>query len=72
MTEWLKTPELVEAFNSGLGRAAKWHDAQARDCDSIAAVNQDNELGWDASSHAIDHRMAASDIRALKITYGRC
>lgn len=52
-------------FNAGLEAAARWHEQQARDCRSIASVNQDNDLGSDCETHAIDHDIAAEEIRAL-------
>lgn len=55
-------------YRAGLERAAKYHDDAARDCDAIAAVNQDNDLGPDCITAAADHRIAADEIRLLKAT----
>ena len=62
MTE---TADYYRGYHAGLERAAKYHDDQARDCRAIAAVNRDNDLGPDCESYAIDHEMAADEIRAI-------
>lgn len=62
MTE---TADYWRGYHDGLERAAKYHDGQARDCRAIAAVNCDNDLGSDCETHAIDHDVAADDIRGI-------
>jgi hypothetical protein len=57
---------LADVRNAALEEAAQYHDKEAADCKAIAAVNQDNKLGADCETHAIDHEMAADDIRAMK------
>ncbi|MFA6244804.1 MAG: hypothetical protein WC655_27920 [Candidatus Hydrogenedentales bacterium] len=73
MTTTTKRPDGGELrsnadYRAGLERAAKYHDDAARDCDAIAAVNQDNDLGPDCITAAADHRIAADEIRLLKST----
>lgn len=51
-----------------LEEAAAYHDKAAADCEAIAAVNPDNEMGPDCTTHAADHRIAADDIRAMMAT----
>ena len=58
----------ADGMREGLERAARYHDDAVRDCESIAAVNRDNKLGADCTTHAIDHRIAADDLRALIAT----
>ncbi len=55
--------------NAALEEAAQYHDKEAADCRAITAVNQDNQLGIDSAIHAIDHDLAAVEIRALKSSH---
>lgn len=63
MTE--ESTDYYRGYHAGLERAAKYHEAQARDCRAIAAVNRDNDLGSDCETYAIDHDVAADEIRAI-------
>lgn len=60
-----ETADYYRGYHAGLERAAKYHDDQARDCRAIAVVNSDNDLGTDCESYAIDHDVAADDLRAI-------
>jgi hypothetical protein len=53
--------------NAALEEAAQYHDRAAADCRAIALVNLDNDLGADSETNAIDHEIAAEDIREMKI-----
>lgn len=57
--------DYYQGYHAGLERAAKYHDDHARDCRAITAVNGDNDLGPDCETHAIDHEVAADEIRAI-------
>ncbi|WP_291869738.1 hypothetical protein [Bradyrhizobium sp.] len=57
--------DYVQGYHAGLERAAKYHDDHASDCRAIAAVNSDNDLGPDCETHAIDHDVAADEIRGI-------
>lgn len=65
MTGMDMSADYYRGYHAGLERAAKYHDAQARDCRAIASVNRDNALGPDCETHAIDHDIAADEIRAI-------
>lgn len=54
-----------EGTTATIERCAQYHDNAARECDAIAAVNMDNDLGSDCQNRAIDHRIDAAAIRAL-------
>ena len=55
-----------EIRNAALEEAALYHDKAAADCRAIALCNRDNDLGVDSETHAIDHEIAAKDIREMK------
>ncbi len=61
-----RVAELKRARTEALEEAAHYHDNSAQECDRIAAVNMDNDLGPDCITRAQDHRMDAAAIRALK------
>lgn len=56
----------AEIRNAALEEAALYHDTEAANCRAIASCNRDNDLGVDSETHAIDHEIAAKDIRELK------
>lgn len=60
-----ESADFYRGYHAGLERAAMYHEAQAADCRAIAAVNRDNEMGSDCETHAIDHDIAADEIRAI-------
>ena len=55
-----------EIRNAALEEAASYHDTEAATCRAIALCNRDNDLGVDSETHAIDHEIAAKDIREMK------
>ena len=55
-----------EIRNAALEESALYHDKAAADCRAIALCNPDNDLGVDSETHAIDHEIAAKDIREMK------
>ena len=55
-----------EIRNAALEEVALYHDKAAADCRAIALCNSDNDLGADSETHAIDHEIAAKDIREMK------
>jgi len=61
----VESADYYRGYHAGLERAAKYHEAQASDCRHIAAVNNDNDLGSDCETHAIDHDIAADEIRSI-------
>ena len=52
----------IEALEAALRACVQYHVKAAADCRAIAAVNQDNDLGADSLTHAVDHLIAAEDI----------
>jgi len=54
--------------NDALEEAAQYHDRNAACCRAIALVNLDNDLGTDSKIHAVDHEIAAEDIRSMKVS----
>ena len=57
-----KATARIEALKAALRACVQYHVKAAADCRAIAAVNQDNSLGDDSLTHAIDHEIAAEDI----------
>ena len=55
----------IEALEAALRDCVNYHVKSAADCRAIAAVNQDNSLGDDSLTHAIDHDIAAEDIAEI-------
>jgi len=52
----------IEALEAALRACVQYHVLAAADCRAISAVNQDNSLGGDSLTAAIDHDIAAEDI----------
>ena len=52
----------IEALKAALRACVQYHVKAAADNRAIAAVNQDNALGEDSLTAAIDHDIAAEDI----------
>ena len=52
----------IEALEAALEKCVQYHVKAAADCRAISAVNQDNDLGEDSLTAAIDHEIAADDI----------
>jgi hypothetical protein len=52
----------IEALEAALRKCVQYHVEAAADCRAISAVNQDNCLGPDSLTAAIDHDIAAEDI----------
>jgi hypothetical protein len=52
----------IEALEAALRGCVQYHVKAAADCRAISAVNQDNDLGGDSLTAAIDHEIAADDI----------
>jgi len=52
----------IEALEAALRACVQYHVKATADCRAIAAVNQDNALGEDSLTHAVDHLIAAEDI----------
>ena len=58
----VEAADRVEALEAALRACVQYHVKAAADCRAIAAVNQDNDLGEDSLTHAVDHLIAAEDI----------
>jgi hypothetical protein len=52
----------IEALEAALRNCVQYHVKAAADCRAISAVNQENDLGSDSLTAAIDHEIAADDI----------
>jgi hypothetical protein len=52
----------IKALEAALRKCVQYHVEAAADCRAISAVNQDNCLGPDSLTAAIDHDIAAEDI----------
>ena len=52
----------IEALETALRACVQYHVKAAADNRAIAAVNQNNDLGADSLTAAIDHEIAAEDI----------
>jgi hypothetical protein len=52
----------IKALEAALRECVQYHVKTAADCRAISAVNQDNTLGADSLTAAIDHDIAAEDI----------
>ena len=57
-----KATARIEALKAALRACVQYHVKAAADNRAIAAVNQDNPLGEDSLTAAIDHDIAAEDI----------
>ena len=57
-----KQADRIEALEAALRACVQYHVKAAADCRAIAAVNQNNDLGEDSLTAAIDHDIAAEDI----------
>jgi hypothetical protein len=53
----------MDEWNKAVEAIATWHEDRAKECEAIASVNEDNDLGPDSLTRATDHRMAAEEIR---------
>ena len=60
--DWHKKRRRIEALEAALRACVQYHVKAAADNRAIAAVNQDNPLGEDSLTAAIDHDIAAEDI----------
>jgi hypothetical protein len=52
----------IATLEAALRACVQYHVKAASDCRAIAAVNQNNDLGEDSLTAAIDHDIAAEDI----------
>ena len=52
----------IEALEAALRACVQYHVKAAADNRAIAAANQNNDLGEDSLTAAIDHEIAAEDI----------
>ena len=52
----------IEKLEAALRDCVRYHVKAAADNRAIAAVNQNNDLGEDSLTAAIDHEIAAEDI----------
>ena len=57
-----KATARIEALKAALRACVQYHVKAAADNRAIAAVNQNNDLGEDSLTAAIDHEIAAEDI----------
>jgi hypothetical protein len=55
----------IKALEAALRSCVQYHVKAAADCRAISAVNQDNDLGPDSLTSAIDHDIAAEDIAEI-------
>jgi hypothetical protein len=52
----------ISVLEAALRACVQYHVKAAADCRAISAVNQNNDLGEDSLTAAIDHEIAADDI----------
>lgn len=60
-----KAADRIEALEAALRACVQYHVKAAADNRAIAAVNQNNDLGENSLNHAVDHEIAAEDIRDI-------